>query len=184
MEKHQLPLGWAETTLDAIRLDLAIGVDPARVPDTMFEVYSVPSHEHGTPEIIPGKRIGSSKRTVEPNTVLLCKINPRINRVWVAGNHSEYKKIASTEWIPFFPLSDIDPHYLAYFLRQNHIRDFLASNASGVGGSLMRVRAATLQDLYSDLRQSPSKGVLLRRSTSCSPISMPASRRWRGRARG
>ena len=147
MENHQLPSSWAKTTLDAIRLDLAVSENPARDPETMFELYSVPSHEHGTPEIIPGKRIGSSKKSVEPNTVLLCKINPRINRVWVTGNHSEHRKLVSTEWIPFFPLSDIDPRYLAYFLRQNHIRNILAANASGVGGSLMRVSAVTLQDL-------------------------------------
>ena len=146
-KRDRIPTGWAKTTLGAIRLDLAVSADPAQVPERMFELYSVPSHEHGTPDIVPGKRIGSSKRTVEPNTVLLCKINPRINRVWVTGNHSEYRKIASTEWIPFFPLSGIDSRYLAYFLRQNYVRDYLAANASGVGGSLMRIRAAILQDL-------------------------------------
>ena len=112
----------------------------------MFELYSVPSHEHGTPEITPGRSIGSNKRTVEPGTVLLCKINPRINRVWVTGAHSDYPRVASTEWIPFFPLSQIEPRYLAWFLRQDIIRDYAAGNASGVGGSLMRVRAETFRD--------------------------------------
>jgi type I restriction enzyme S subunit len=106
----------------------------------------VPSYERCTPEIIKGREIGSSKQIVEPRTVLLCKINPRINRVWVTGDHSPYRKIASTEWIPFFQLPGLEPHYLAYFLRQNVVRDFLAREASGVGGSLMRVRAATLRD--------------------------------------
>ena len=147
MEKDRLPSGWAMTTLGAIRLDLAVGVDPALAPDTVFELYSVPSHEQGMPEILPGSRIGSTKRTVESGTVLLCKINPRINRVWVVGNHSEHTKIASTEWISFSPLSGIDPRYLAYFLRQNYIRDFLAANASGVGGSLMRVKATEVRNL-------------------------------------
>ena len=112
----------------------------------MFELYSVPSHEHGTPEITPGRTIGSHKRTVEPGTVLLCKINPRINRVWVIGAHSGFPKVASTEWITFFPLSQIEPRYLAWFLRQDIVRDYAAGNASGVGGSLMRVRAETFRD--------------------------------------
>ncbi|MDE2717674.1 MAG: restriction endonuclease subunit S [Chloroflexota bacterium] len=113
----------------------------------MFELYSVPSHQHGMPEVVLGNQIGSNKRTVEQDTVLLCKINPRINRVWIVGSYSEHAKIASTEWLPFFPLSGLDPRYLAYYLRQNIIRDYLASNASGVGGSLMRVRAATFKEL-------------------------------------
>ena len=111
----------------------------------MFELYSVPSHEHGTPEITPGRTIGSHKRTVEPGTVLLCKINPRINRVWVIGAHSGFPKVASTEWITFFPLSQIEPRYLAWFLRQDIVRDYAVGNASGVGGSLMRVRAETFR---------------------------------------
>lgn len=145
-EMDHLPPGWTETTLGSVQLDLAIGVTPKRTPDAVFELYSVPSHEHGEPEIIAGKSIGSSKKTVDPNTVLLCKINPRLNRVWITGDYSPYTKIASTEWIPFFSLSQIDPRYLAYFLRQNAVRDFLAANASGVGGSLMRVKATTFRD--------------------------------------
>lgn len=141
-----LPQGWAETTLGAIQLDLAVGISPAHTPEEMFELYSVPSHECGYPEIVKGKDIGSNKQTITPNTVLLCKINPRINRVWVTGNYSAHTKIASTEWVPFFPILEIEPRYLAYFLRQGTVRDFLARNASGVGGSLMRVRAATFRD--------------------------------------
>ena len=144
-DTSKLPLGWVETTLGAVHMDLARGVNPARTPDAMFELYSVPSHEHGTPEITPGRAIGSNKRIVEPGTVLLCKINPRINRVWVAGAHSDYPKVASTEWIPFFPLSQMEPRYLAWFLRQDTVRDYAAGNASGVGGSLMRVRAETFR---------------------------------------
>ena len=124
---QQLPPGWYATTLDAVRLDLSEGVDPARTPDEIFELYSVPSHELAAPEIIKGGEIGSNKQTVEPSTVLLCKINPRINRVWVTGNHSPHKKIASTEWIPFFPLPSLEPRYLAYYLCQNSVRDFLAA---------------------------------------------------------
>lgn len=140
------PCGWVETTLGAMHLDLATGVNPARTPNAVFELYSVPSHELGVPEIMDGKGIGSNKRSVEPGTVLFCKINPRINRVWVTGDHSPNTKIASTEWISFFPFSQIEPRYLAYFLRQNAVRDFAAGNASGVGGSLMRVRAETFRD--------------------------------------
>ena len=137
-----LPPGWCLTNLGGIQLDLSKIVDP----DESFELYSVPSHERCEPEVTKGNEIGSNKQTVEPGTVLLCKINPRINRVWMVGNHSSHEKIASTEWIPFFPLPSIEPRYLAYFLRQGTIRDFLARNASGVGGSLMRVRAGTFRD--------------------------------------
>jgi type I restriction enzyme S subunit len=118
-------------------------MDPTKTPDEKFELYSVPRFEDGKPEIVSGKEVGSNKITVEDETVLLCKINPRINRVWVVKSHSLHKKIASTEWIPFFRVEGIYSLYLCYFMRNNDFRCFLASNVSGVGGSLMRIRPAT-----------------------------------------
>lgn len=124
-----------------------LGIVPSKTPDERFELYSVPAFDVRQPEIVSGAEIGSNKQVVEPGTVLLCKINPRINRAWVVGSVSGLKKIASTEWITFPPHSDLDPQYLGHYLSRSTIRDFLASKASGVGGSLMRVKASTLEQL-------------------------------------
>jgi type I restriction enzyme S subunit len=141
-----LPGGWAETELGAIRVDLSKTLDPRQAPDETFELYSVPSHAAGRPEIVRGDQIGSSKMTLVPGTVVVCKINPRINRVWVVGDHSPHKKIGSGEWIPFFPVGGVVPPFLAYYLQRDDFRNFLAARVSGVGGSLMRVRPTTLDE--------------------------------------
>jgi len=142
-----LPNSWDYIPLGEIVAKRSRGIVPNKTPDQIFELYSVPSYENGRPDIIPGREIGSNKQIVEERTILLCKINPRINRSWVVGSFSKYQKIASTEWITFPPNEGIESKYLVYFLKQNIIRDFLAANASGVGGSLMRVKPATIQDL-------------------------------------
>jgi type I restriction enzyme S subunit len=141
-----LPRGWAETQLGEIRVDLSRTLDPRRSPDEYFELYSVPSFAEGLPEIAKGSAIGSAKMTLSPGTVVVCKINPRINRVWVVGNHSPHQKVGSGEWIPFFPVPGVVPTFLAYYLRRDDFRNFLASRVSGVGGSLMRVRPSTLDE--------------------------------------
>jgi type I restriction enzyme S subunit len=64
--------------------------------------------------------------------------------VWTVRDPAPYMKIASTEWIPFFPVVDLDPDYLRWYLSRDHFRNYLASEVSGVGGSLMRVRPSTL----------------------------------------
>lgn len=142
----ELPSGWFETRLG----DLAEGsrhtVDPRRHPDEEFELYSIPAHPTGVPEAVRGNEIGSAKQRVTPGTVLLGRINPRINRVWVVRARARSHQIASTEWVAFPPSAEVDPDFLAYYLRRNDVRDFLASNASGVGGSLMRVKSSTLAD--------------------------------------
>ena len=58
-------------------------INPLKTPDTIYEVYSVPIYETGHPEYLRGDQIASNKAVVEKNDILLCKINPRINRVWV-----------------------------------------------------------------------------------------------------
>ena len=123
------------------------GIVPASAPDETFELYSVPAFEGKQPEVITGGRIGSNKQIVDPGTVLLCKINPRINRAWTVGAFTKHQKIASTEWITFPPHPALEPRYLAHYLSRKEIRDYLAANASGVGGSLMRVKASTVEDL-------------------------------------
>lgn len=138
----KLPKGWTETTVGEIRIDKSAGINPMQLPDKIFELYSVPSFESGKPEIVSGKEIGSNKQTVETNVVLLCKINPHINRVWKVGDFSENKKIASTEWISFYPHDAVDQEYLTYFFQNHSFRTFLTQNVSGVGGSLMRIKAS------------------------------------------
>jgi type I restriction enzyme, S subunit len=125
----------------------ARGIVPASTPDETFELYSVPAFEGKRPEVVTGGQIGSNKQIVDPGTVLLCKINPRINRAWTVGSFTKHRKIASTEWITFPPHPDLEPRYLAHYLSRKEIRDYLAANASGVGGSLMRVKASTVEDL-------------------------------------
>lgn len=137
--EERLPEGWVKTTLGEIRFDLAKGVEPNKYPEHFFELYSVPNFDLGIPEILQGKVIKSNKQIIEVDTVLLCKINPRINRAWIVGNFSEHMKIASTEWLPFFKVPDILPPYLCYYLQLNTLRDYFAASASGVGGSLMRI---------------------------------------------
>ncbi|WP_437557543.1 restriction endonuclease subunit S [Acidithiobacillus sulfuriphilus] len=138
--------GWRLATLGEFVANRTRGIVPNKTPDTTFELFSVPSLDTGAPEIVRGKEVGSNKQIVDEGTVLLCKINPRINRSWVVSSHTAHQKIASTEWITFPPNEAFEPKYLSYYLKQDSVRDFLAANASGVGGSLMRVKPTTLRD--------------------------------------
>ena len=95
-----LPPGWVSAPLDELGGEVREGVSPAK--DTMYELWSVPAFASGSPEMIDGGAIGSAKRAVRPHDVLLCKINPRINRVWlVAESHGENVQIASPEYLIF-----------------------------------------------------------------------------------
>ena len=53
-----------------------------------YELYSVPIYETGRPEFLTGKEIGSTKQQVSKGDILLCKINPLLNRVWEVIHHN------------------------------------------------------------------------------------------------
>lgn len=116
-----------------------ITIDPLKSPDETYELYSVPSYDNQYPEIIKGSDIGSSKLIVEENDVLICKINPRINRVWVVKHNTENPLLASSEWI-VVRNHDIDPGYLKWYFSSPTFRIQLVSQVAGIGGSLTRAQ--------------------------------------------
>lgn len=136
---ESLPEGWVETTLGELNFYNGGNLDPAEFPDEVFELYSVPNFPKGVPEFQPGKAIGSTKQTVQPDDVLVCKINPRINRVWKVNEASEHRQIGSSEWIAFrSPETHSD--FFKHYFRDSAFRDLLCTDLTGVGGSLTRAQ--------------------------------------------
>ena len=127
------------TTVGEINEYRGSSVTPSRFPDTVFETYSVPIFETGHPEYLTGDQIASSKQCVEKNDILLCKINPRINRVWVVADESDYQNIASSEWI-VVRSSKYNPEYLAWYFRSKKFQTLMVSEVTGIGGSLTRAQ--------------------------------------------
>lgn len=114
-------------------------VNPMQYPDEVFELYSVPSYDSQYPEIIKGEDIGSSKVTIEPGDILICKINPRINRIWVVTHNTEYRLLASSEWIVVrSPENNAD--YLRHYFKSKRFQTMMVSQVTGIGGSLTRAQ--------------------------------------------
>lgn len=138
-QPYPLPEGWKWVRLGDCNCYTGEIINPHNFPKDSFELYSVPSSAVDYPEIISGVDIGSSKQVVEPGDVLLCKINPRINRVWHVTGYTNNKLLASSEWI-IFRNKHILSKYMMFCMRAAYFREFMLSNVSGVGGSLMRAQ--------------------------------------------
>lgn len=138
-QPYKVPANWCWVSLQTIDQYQASSIDPSKYPDTLFELYSVPSSADNYPEIVLGCEIGSTKQSVQKGDVLLCKINPRINRVWKVSQYTESALLASSEWI-IIRNSKIVSDYLMHCFRAPYFREYMLSNVSGVGGSLMRAQ--------------------------------------------
>lgn len=143
---YTVPANWRWVRLGSINQYEGDNVEPSAQSDTIFELYSVPCYEQKYPEIVAGEKIGSAKKSVKKNDVLLCKINPRINRVWKVEQYTEHPLIASGEWA-IIRNPDIFADYLMRYFQAPVFRKYLLSNVSGVGGSLMRARPKFI-DIY------------------------------------
>ncbi len=142
---YALPDGWKWVRIGALNDYKSSSITPSTNPDDTFELYSVPSIVNDYPEITKGMDIGSTKQLVEKDDVLLCKINPRINRVWKVSAHTTHKCLASSEWIVVRARSFFASDYLMWFFRCPYFRERMLSNVSGVGGSLMRAKPRYVQ---------------------------------------
>lgn len=155
-----VPAGWALAALGDLRLDSLSSVDPSRFTDELFDLYSLPAHDLGSFEHALGRDIGSTKKLLASGSVVVAKINPHISRVRVVGPHRGYRQVGSSEWIVFPPIAGVAPAYLAHFLRWDRVRTYLATHVSGVGGSLMRTNAATVDAIPFALPPSREQGAI------------------------
>jgi type I restriction enzyme S subunit len=115
-------------------------VDPSRHSDETFELWSIPAFDAGAPELLRGSEIGSAKKAVRPDDVLLSRIVPHIRRSWVVERPlNGDRQIASSEWI-IFRSEKIHPAYLRHVLVSDGFHGHFMSTVAGVGGSLLRAR--------------------------------------------
>ncbi|MFT3757180.1 MAG: restriction endonuclease subunit S [Pseudoxanthomonas sp.] len=119
----------------------ASSVDPSKFPNEEFELHSIPAFDAGKPEILTGDQIGSTKKLVEPNDVMLSKIVPHIRRSSIVPEFTGRRQIASSEWI-VFRNRQFFPDYLRHALTSNTFHAKFMATVSGVGGSLLRARPA------------------------------------------
>ncbi len=134
--------GWPRVALS--ELGLAAREPVQAVTTTEYELWSVPSFENDEPETAFGSEIRSAKLSVRPDDVLICKINPRINRVWQVRRPIHGRsQIASAEWLVFriHPDAGLLPEWLVYFASSPSFREWIESEVSGSTGSHTRARA-------------------------------------------
>lgn len=139
LQNQDIPTDWETVEIGQINEYQSSNINPSSYSEEIFELYSVPTFRTGFPEFLKGKDIGSTKQCVEPDDILLCKINPRINRVWRVNDKKKLKQIASSEWI-IVRQKGLNSDFLKFYFRELNFRNKLCLDVSGVGGSLTRAQ--------------------------------------------
>ena len=125
----------------------AKSIDPRKAPGEVFELWSIPAYDAGRPELLRGGEIGSSKKAVFPDDILLSRIIPHIRRAWVVKENSDKRRqIASTEWI-VFSSSEVVPEFLRQVLMSDPFHLRFMQTITGVGGSLSRANPSAVAEI-------------------------------------
>jgi len=137
-------VSWPTVPASEFMLKRGGSVNPAKFPEEVFDLLSIPAFDKNEEEVLVGEEIGSSKSCVQPGDVLLSKIIPHIRRCWVVPPNRGRRQIGSGEWI-IFRGKGFFPNYLKHFLTSNIFHQQFMNTVAGVGGSLVRARPAQVE---------------------------------------
>jgi type I restriction enzyme S subunit len=152
----KIPKGWKTGTMGEIAEQLRDQVLPYQHPERIYRHLSIEAFDSGMqPVVQPGSKILSSKFVVQNGTVLISKLNPRIQRVWPVIDIGE-NSVCSTEFLVFKPKGG----FFSYFYNLalwSRIKNGLVQMARGTSSSHQRISA---EDVRNILILIPSKVVL------------------------
>ena len=143
-----LPAGWRQGRISDLAHLNTKTLKPSEFADSYIEHYSIPAFDAGKfPAIDFGKTVKSNKTIVPPNSVLLSKLNPNIERVWLPIFNTEFKAVSSTEFLVLTEKGIAKTNFLYSLFRS---RSFLARYerlVTGTSNSHQRVRPQMLLDM-------------------------------------
>jgi type I restriction enzyme S subunit len=120
-------------------------VDPRREPGTVFQHYSLPAYDAGREATSErGAAIRSSKLAVPRGSILLSKLNPQIERVWLPDIRPDDRAICSTEFLVLRPRDAAGRGFVYEFLKSAPFRSTLTSLVTGTTGSHQRAHAEAI----------------------------------------
>ena len=138
-ELGEIPEGWEVGKLSDIVTRLTSNENPGLSPSTEFSHFSIPAYDEGQlPKRELGKEIKSSKSRVPQNVVLLSKLNPEIERVWLADALPTEKAICSTEFLVLLARPPFTRSYVYFIARSPLFREQMKSLVTGTSKSHQR----------------------------------------------
>ena len=147
-ELGEIPAGWEVKTLGDLVAHLRDSRNPLETPDEVFSHYSIPAYDAGrTPRRERGGTIKSVKTLVRPGVVLVSKLNPDIERVWVPDVAPDEQAISSTEFLVLQPRAPFREGYIYCLARSPSFRSTLQSLVTGTSKSHQRARVGAILGL-------------------------------------
>ena len=140
-ELGEIPRGWSICEIDQVVNLRKDSLDPASVPDEIFDHYSIPAFDAGKyPARELGYSIKSQKFLVGDGDLLVSKLNPSTPRVWIPFASSGSRAICSTEFLVCRTSSVFGRAYAYCLASSDAIVEAMTGLAGGTSNSHQRIR--------------------------------------------
>ena len=141
-ELGPIPEGWEVGCFGDVVEQIRDKENPLASPDAIFQHFSIPAFdENQWPKAERGKTIKSQKSRVLPGVVLLSKLNPEIERVWLVDVDASDRAVCSTEFLVLRPRPSYGTSVVYCLGCSPAFRQELGSLVTGTSKSHQRARA-------------------------------------------
>ncbi|MBC7187653.1 MAG: restriction endonuclease subunit S [Calditrichaeota bacterium] len=147
-ELGEIPEGWRVGTLGDVVEHLRDQENPLSSPQTLYQHFSIPAFDEGQwPKTEYGEAIRSQKWHVPPGVVLLSKLNPEIERVWLVDVRPGEHAVCSTEFLVLRARSPFTRSFVYCLARSPLFRQQLQSLVTGTSKSHQRAQVESILSL-------------------------------------
>ena len=138
-ELGPIPDGWTVEPLSEVADHLHETEYPGASPSLIFTHYSIPAYDSGQRPVYQyGRYIKSNKTILKPGAVLISRLNPEIERVWIPDLVNGERAVCSTEFLVIISRSPFTTSYVYCLARSKHIRQNIQSLVTGTSKSHQR----------------------------------------------
>ncbi len=144
----EVPEGWEVGSFGDIVSQVRDPVRPQSSLDTEFSHYSLPAFDRDQqPVTEQGLAIRSQKWRVTPGAVLISKLNPEIERVWLVDIQPTDDAVSSTEFVVLLPRPPFCRSYVYCYARSSAFRRALEGLVTGTSKSHQRAQVDAILSL-------------------------------------
>lgn len=147
-DQGEIPEGWRSWRLEQLVTLKRETVSPGNDYETLFTHFSIAAYDQGQwPTSERGYTIKSIKTRVPLGAVLLSKLNPEVNRVWLTPDLADGFRVCSTEFLCFTAKPPAGRHLLYCLFKNEDFRETMVAMATGTSKSHQRVSPRALLEV-------------------------------------
>jgi type I restriction enzyme S subunit len=147
-ELGEIPMGWEVSKLSDVVEILRDQENPLDSLHATFNHFSIPAFDDGQrPREEFGESIMSMKSRVPPGVILLSKLNPEIERVWLVDVQPNDRAVCSTEFLVLRPHPPVGRAYVYCLARSPLFRQQIEGLVTGTSKSHQRAQTGSILNL-------------------------------------